>query len=37
MLEQWEELPPVFATSATDGRGRDAILNYIEEMNRLPL
>ncbi len=37
MLEQWEELPPVFATSAEDGRGRDAILDYIEEMNRLPL
>lgn len=37
LLEQWEELPPVFATSANDGRGREAILNYIEEMNRLPL
>ncbi|MDO4319678.1 MAG: ribosome biogenesis GTP-binding protein YihA/YsxC [Bacteroidales bacterium] len=37
LLEQWEELPPVFATSATDGRGRDAILDYIDEMNHLPL
>lgn len=37
LLEQWEELPPVFATSATDGRGRDAILDYIGEMNQLPL
>ena len=37
LLEQWEELPPVFATSAQDRRGRDAILDYIEEMNKLPL
>lgn len=37
LLEQWEELPPVFATSAEDRRGRDAILDYIEEMNRLPV
>lgn len=37
LLERWEELPPIFKTSAEDRRGRDAILNYIEEMNRLPL
>lgn len=37
LLETWEELPPIFRTSSEDGRGRDAILNYIEEMNRLPL
>lgn len=37
LLETWEELPPVFRTSSEDRRGRDAILNYIEEMNRLPL
>lgn len=37
LLEEWEELPPVFATSAEDRRGRDAILGYIEEMNKLPL
>ncbi len=37
LLEQWEELPPVFRTSSEDRRGRDAILAYIEEMNRLPL
>lgn len=37
LLERWEELPPVFRTSSEDRRGRDAILNYIEEMNRLPL
>ncbi len=37
LLEQWEELPPIFKTSSTDGRGRTEILDYIEQMNRLPL
>ncbi len=37
LLDIWEELPPVFRTSSQDRRGRDAILDYIEEMNRLPL
>lgn len=37
LLEQWEELPPIFASSSVDKRGREAILNYIEEMNKLPL
>lgn len=37
LLEQWEELPPVFATSSEDKRGRDNILNYIEQLNQLPL
>lgn len=37
LLEQWEELPPIFKTSSTDGRGRAEILDYIEQMNRLPL
>lgn len=37
LLEYWEELPPVFMTSSEDKRGRDAILNYIEQLNRLPL
>ncbi len=37
LLDTWEELPPVFRTSSEDRRGRDAILNYIEEMNMLPL
>ncbi len=37
LLERWEELPPVFKTSSEDKRGRDEILNYIEEMNKLPL
>lgn len=37
LLEQWDELPPIFRTSSRDNRGRDAILDYIEEMNKLPL
>lgn len=37
LLEIWEELPPVFRTSSVDKRGREAILDYIEQMNRLPL
>lgn len=37
LLEQWEELPPVFASSASDGRGRAEILDYIEQLNHLPL
>lgn len=37
LRESWEELPPIFATSSEDGRGREAVLNYIEELNRLPL
>lgn len=37
LLEQWEELPPIFRTSSQDRRGRDAILDYIDEMNRLPI
>lgn len=37
LLEHWEELPPVFLTSSEDKRGRDEILGYIEELNRLPV
>lgn len=37
LLEMWEELPPVFRTSSVDRRGKAEILDYIEEMNRLPL
>lgn len=35
LLEQWEELPPIFVTSSVDGRGREDILAYIEELNKL--
>lgn len=37
LLERWEELPPVFASSSEDKRGREEILNYIEELNKLPI
>lgn len=37
LLETWEELPPVFLTSSEDRRGRDEILDYIEQLNRLPV
>ncbi len=37
LREQWEELPPVFYTSSSDGRGRKELLDYIEELNKLPL
>lgn len=37
LLEQWEELPPIFVTSAEDKRGREELLDYIEQLNKLPL
>ena len=37
LLEQWEALPPVFVTSGEKGTGREELLNYIEELNKLPL
>lgn len=37
LLEHWEALPPIFMTSSVDKRGRNELLDYIEEMNRLPL
>ncbi|MDE7386483.1 MAG: ribosome biogenesis GTP-binding protein YihA/YsxC [Muribaculaceae bacterium] len=36
LLEQWEALPPIFKTSSEDGRGRYELLDYIEELNKLP-
>lgn len=33
MLETWEELPPMFVTSSADGRGRDELLDYIDQLN----
>lgn len=29
LLEQWDELPPIFCTSSNTGRGRDEILSLI--------
>ncbi|MCM1021240.1 MAG: ribosome biogenesis GTP-binding protein YihA/YsxC [Muribaculum sp.] len=36
LSENWEELPPIFRTSSSDGRGRRELLDYIEELNKLP-
>lgn len=33
LSEQWEELPPMFATSSDKGTGRDEVLAYINEIN----
>ena len=33
LLETWEELPPVFCTSAERKEGKEDILNYIEKIN----
>lgn len=37
LLEEWEELPPIFVTSSQTGTGRDNLLDYIEQLNALPL
>lgn len=37
LLEEWEELPPIFVTSSATGAGRDNLLDYIEQLNALPL
>ena len=34
LLEQWEELPPIFITSSEKGTGRQELINYIESINR---
>lgn len=34
LKETWEELPPYFVTSSEKGLGRDAVLEYIEEVNK---
>ena len=34
LLEQWEELPPIFLTSSEKYIGRDEVLGYIEEINK---
>ena len=33
LLEDWEELPPVFITSSEKQVGRDEVLDYIEQQN----
>lgn len=34
LLEHWEELPPIFLSSSEDLRGREEILDYIDEINK---
>lgn len=34
LLENWEELPPVFITSAEKKEGKEALLDYIESVNK---
>lgn len=34
LLKSWEELPPIFVTSAEVGLGRDELLGYIETINK---
>ena len=33
LLEEWEELPPVFVTSSETGLGGEELTAYIEELN----
>lgn len=37
LAEQWEELPPIFVTSSETGAGRDQLLDYIDNLNSLPV
>ena len=34
LLETWEELPPIFISSAETREGKEEILGYIEDINR---
>jgi GTP-binding protein len=34
LLETWEELPPIFYTSSEHKKGRDEVLDYIEQINK---
>lgn len=33
LLEDWEELPPIFITSSEKKQGREEVLDYIEQQN----
>jgi GTP-binding protein len=35
MLNSWEELPPMIVTSSETGLGKEELLNYVEETNKL--
>lgn len=34
LLEQWEELPPVFSTSSETREGKEELLAYIDQINK---
>ncbi len=34
LLETWEELPPIFVTSSESRKGREELLDYIDQINR---
>ncbi len=34
LLESWEELPPIFATSSEKKIGREELLDYIDQVNK---
>jgi GTP-binding protein len=34
LLDTWEELPPIFITSAEKRQGRDEVLDYIDQINK---
>jgi len=34
LMETWEDLPPIFTSSATKVEGKEEILNYIESINQ---
>lgn len=34
LLKEWEELPPVFVTSAENKKGKEEILDFIHNLNR---
>jgi len=33
LANNWEEMPPYFVTSSTEGTGKDSVLAYIDEIN----
>jgi GTP-binding protein len=35
LTEEWEELPPIFFTSSEKGEGKEDILNYIDQLNKV--
>jgi len=34
LANNWEEMPPYFVTSSTEGTGKDSVLGYIDEINQ---